>query len=74
MIMLGFTFFGLFLPASIFIFFGFGLVIWITFSLWRIGKEEIGLSGWGAAGIIVLSVITEASIGIFSRYISKLFI
>ena len=74
MIMLGFTFFGLFLPASIFIFFGFGLVIWITFSLWRIGKEEIGLSGWGAAGIIVLSVITEASIGLFSRYISKLFI
>ena len=74
MIMLGFTFFGLFLPASIFIFFGFGLVIWITFSLWRIGKEEIGLSGWGAAGIIVLSVITEASIGLFSRYISKFFI
>ena len=73
-IMLGFTFFGLFLPASIFIFFGFGLVIWITFSLWRIGKEEIGLTGWGAAGIIVLSVITEASIGLFSRYISKLLI
>ena len=74
MVMLFFTFFGLFLPASIFIFFGFALVIWITFSLWRIGKEEIGLTGWGAAGIIVLSVITEASIGLFSRYLSKLFI
>ena len=73
-IMLIFTLFGLFLPAAVFIFFGFGLVIWITFSLWRIGKEEIGLTGWGAAGIIVLSVLTEAGIGLFSRYLSKLLI
>ena len=72
-IMLSFTVFGLFLPASIFIFIGFGLVVWVTFSLWRIGKDEIGLTGWSAAGIIILSVITEASIGLTSRYISKFF-
>ena len=73
-IMLSFTIFGLFLPASIFIFIGFGLVVWVTYSLWRIGKDEIGLTGWGAAGIIILSVITEASIGLISRYISKFFV
>ena len=73
-IMLSFTIFGLFLPASIFIFIGFGLVVWVTYSLWRIGKEEIGLTGWSAAGIIILSVITEASIGLISRYISKFFV
>ena len=72
--MLSFTIFGLFLPASIFIFIGFGLVVWVTYSLWRIGKEEIGLTGWSAAGIIILSVITEASIGLISRYISKFFV
>ena len=70
-IMLTFTIFGLFLPPSIFIFFGFILVIWITFSLWRIGKEEIGLTGWVAAGMIILSVLTEAGIGLFSRYLSN---
>ena len=70
-VMLTFTIFGLLLPPSIFIFFGFALVIWITFSLWRIGKEEIGLTGWGAAGMIILSVLTEAGIGLFSRYLSK---
>ncbi len=70
-IMLNFTIFGLFLPPSIFIFFGFILVIWITFSLWRIGKEEIGLTGWGSAGMIILSVLTEAGIGLLSRYLSN---
>ena len=69
--MLGFTLFGLLLPASIFIFFGFFLVVWVTYSLWRIGKEEIGLTGWGAAGMIILSVLTEAGIGLFSRYLSN---
>ena len=73
-VMLLLTIFGLFLPATIFIFFGFTLVIWVTFSLWRIGKEEIGLTGWGAAGMILVSVLIEAFIGLFSRYLSKLFI
>ncbi len=73
-IMLVFTIFGLFLPPSIFIFFGFALVIWITFSLWRVGKEEIGLTGWGAAGMIILSVLTEGGIALFSRYLSKTFL
>ena len=73
-IMLSFTVVGLFLPASIFLFIGFGLVVWVTYSLWRIGKEEIGLTGWSAAGIIILSVVTEASIGLISRYISKFFV
>ena len=72
--MLSFTVVGLFLPASIFIFIGFGLVVWVTYSLWRIGKEEIGLTGWSAAGIIILSVVTEASIGLISRYISQFFV
>ena len=55
---------------SIFVFFGIGVVIWVTFSLWRIGKEEVGLSGWGATGMIFLSVVIEASLGMFSRSLS----
>ena len=73
-IMLSFTFFGLFLPASIFLFFGFALIIFVTFALWRLGKEEVGFSGWGAAGLIILSVLTEGGIGLISRSVSKLFI
>ena len=72
--MLFFTIFSLVLPPSIFLIFGFALVVWITISLWRIGKEEVGLTGWGAAGMIILSVITEAGIGLFSRYISKIIV
>ena len=73
-IMLSFTFFGLFLPASIFLFFGFALIIFVTFALWRLGKDEVGFSGWGAAGLIILSVLTEGGIGLISRSVSKLFI
>jgi hypothetical protein len=69
-IMLSFAMLGLVFPPSIFIFFGIGVVIWVTFSLWRIGKEEIGLSGWGATGMIFLSVVIEASLGMFSRSLS----
>ena len=74
MIMLCFTIFSLVLPPSLFLIFGFALVVWVTISLWRIGKDEVGLTGWGAAGMIILSVIAEAGIGLFSRYISKMFI
>ena len=69
-IMLTFAMLGLILPPSIFVFFGIIVVIWITFSLWRIGKEEVGLSGWGATGMIFLSVVIEASLGMFSRSLS----
>jgi hypothetical protein len=72
--MLSFTVFGLFLPASIFLFFGFALIILVTFALWRLGKDEVGFSGWGAAGLIILSVLTEGGIGLISRSVSKLFI
>ena len=72
--MLFFTIFSLILPPSIFLIFGFALVVWVTISLWRIGKDEVGLTGWGAAGMIILSVITEAGIGLFSRYISKVIV
>ena len=69
-LMLSFAILGLILPPSIFVFFGIGVVIWVTFSLWRIGKEEVGLSGWGATGMIFLSVVIEASLGMFSRSLS----
>ena len=69
-IMLGFTFFGLIIPVSIFLFFGFFLVIWVTYSLWRIGKDEIKLNGLGSAGLIILSVVTEGGIGLLSRSLS----
>ena len=69
-LMLSFAMLGLILPPSIFVFFGIGVVIWVTFSLWRIGKEEVGLSGWGATGMIFLSVVIEASLGMFSRSLS----
>ena len=69
-IMLTFAMLGLILPPSIFVFLGIIVVIWITFSLWRIGKEEVGLSGWGATGMIFLSVVIEASLGMFSRSLS----
>ena len=69
-LMLSFAVLGLILPPSIFVFFGIMVVIWVTFSLWRIGKEEVGLTGWGATGMIVLSVIIEASLGMFSRSLS----
>ena len=69
-LMLSFAILGLILPPSIFVFFGVGVVIWVTFSLWRIGKEEVGLSGWGATGMIFLSVVIEASLGMFSRSLS----
>lgn len=69
-IMLTFAILGLILPPSIFVFLGIIVVIWITFSLWRIGKEEVGLSGWGATGMIFLSVVIEASLGMFSRSLS----
>ena len=72
--MLFFTIFSLVLPPSIFLIFGFALVVWVTISLWRIGKDEVGLTGWGAAGMIILSVVTEAGIGLFSRYISKVIV
>ena len=72
--MLFFTIFSLVLPPSIFLIFGFALVVWVTISLWRIGKDEVGLTGWGAAGMIILSVITEAGIGLFSKYISKVIV
>ena len=49
--------------------FGIMDLIWITI-LWRIGKEEVGLTGWGATGMILLSVIIEASLGMFSRSLS----
>ena len=68
--MLTFAMLGLVFPPSIFVFFGIGVVIWITFSLWRVGKEEVGLSGWGATGMIFLSVVIEASLGMFSRSLS----
>ncbi len=58
-LMLSFAVLGLILPPSIFV-----------FSLWRIGKEEVGLTGWGATGMIFLSVIIEASLGMFSRSLS----
>ena len=69
-LMLSFAVLGLILPPSIFVFFGIMVVIWVTFSLWRIGKEEVGLTGWGATGMILLSVIIEASLGMFSRSLS----
>ena len=69
-IMLSFAMLGLIFPPSIFVFFGICAVIWVTFSLWRIGKEEVGLSGWGATGMIFLSVVIEASLGMFSRSLS----
>ena len=69
-LMLSFAVLGLILPPSIFVFFGIMVVIWVTFSLWRIGKEEVGLTGWGATGMIFLSVIIEASLGMFSRSLS----
>ena len=69
-LMLSFAILGLILPPSIFVFLGIGVVIWVTFSLWRIGKEEVGLSGWGATGMIFLSVVIEASLGMFSRSLS----
>ena len=72
-IMLSFAVLGLFLPPSIFVFFSLSLVIWVTFSLWRIGKEEIGLTGWGSTGMIFLSVATEAGLGMLSRYLSIAF-
>jgi hypothetical protein len=61
------------LPPSIFVFFSLGLVIWVTFSLWRIGKEEVGLTGWGATGMIFLSVASEAGLGMLSRALSLSF-
>ena len=69
-LMLSFAVLGLILPPSIFVFFGILVVIWVTFSLWRVGKEEVGLTGWGATGMIFLSVIIEASLGMFSRSLS----
>jgi len=69
-IMLSFAMLGLIFPPSIFVFFVICVVIWVTFSLWRIGKEEVGLSGWGATGMIFLSVVIEASLGMFSRSLS----
>ena len=72
-IMLIFAVLGLIFPPSIFVFFGIGIVIWVTYSLWRIGKEEVGLSGWGATGMIFLSVCLEASLGMFSRSLSTAF-
>ncbi len=71
--MLSFAVLGLILPPSIFVFLSMGLIIWVTFSLWRIGKEEIGLTGWGATGMIFLSVSTEAGLGMLSRYLSIAF-
>ncbi|MDC0093495.1 hypothetical protein OAI86_04150 [Alphaproteobacteria bacterium] len=72
-IMLLFAVLGLIFPPSVFVFVGIGVVIWVTFSLWRVGKEEIGLSGWGATGMIFLSVIIEASLGMLSRSLSMAF-
>ena len=72
-IMLSFAVLGLLMPPSIFVFFSIGLIIWVTFSLWRIGKEEVGLTGWGATGMIFLSVFTEASLGMLSRTLSTNF-
>ena len=72
-VMLLFAVLGLIFPPSVFVFFGIGVVIWVTFSLWRVGKEEIGLSGWGATGMIFLSVIIEASLGMLSRSLSMAF-
>ena len=72
-IMLIFAVLGLIFPPSIFVFLGIGIVIWVTYSLWRIGKEEVGLSGWGATGMIFLSVCLEASLGMFSRSLSTAF-
>ena len=72
-VMLLFAVLGLIFPPSVFVFVGIGIVIWVTFSLWRVGKEEIGLSGWGATGMIFLSVIIEASLGMLSRSLSMAF-
>ena len=72
-VMLLFAVLGLIFPPSVFVFVGIGVVIWVTFSLWRVGKEEIGLSGWGATGMIFLSVIIEASLGMLSRSLSMAF-
>ena len=72
-VMLSFAVLGLILPPSIFVFLSMGLIIWVTFSLWRIGKEEIGLTGWGSTGMIFLSVATEAGLGMLSRYLSIAF-
>ena len=72
-VMLSFAVLGLVLPPSIFVFLTMGLIIWVTFSLWRIGKEVIGLTGWGATGMIFLSVGTEAGLGMFSRLLSTAF-
>jgi len=71
--MLSFAVLGLIFPPSVFVFIGIGVVIWVTFSLWRVGKEEIGLTGWGATGMIFLSVIIEASLGMLSRSLSMSF-
>ena len=72
-VMLLFAVLGLIFPPSVFVFVGIGVVIWVTFSLWRVGKEEIGLSGWVATGMIFLSVIIEASLGMLSRSLSMAF-
>ena len=72
-VMLLFAVLGLIFPPSVFVFVGIGVVIWVTFSLWRVGKEEVGLSGWGATGMIFLSVIIEASLGMLSRSLSMAF-
>ena len=72
-VMLLFAVLGLIFPPSVFVFVGSGVVIWVTFSLWRVGKEEVGLSGWGATGMIFLSVIIEASLGMLSSSLSMAF-
>ena len=64
---------GLVFSTSMFVFLSLGLIVWITISLWRIGKEAISLTGWGATGMIVLSVVTEAGLGILSRILSNIF-
>ena len=72
-VMLLFAVLGLIFPPSVFVFFGIGIVIWVTFSLWRVGKEEIGLSSWGATGMIFLSVVIEVTLGMLSRSLSMAF-
>ena len=61
-----------FLPLFIVRFIQFFVIIVVVFSLWRLGKEEIGLSGWGAAGMIFLSGFMQIVITTFFVFGSQI--
>ncbi len=63
-----------FLPLFLVRFIQFFTIIIVVFTLWRLGKEEIILSGWGSVGMILLSGFVQMTIIILffvSSQISK---